>query len=117
MTFLPVLASAAVAGKAILVVETTSPGTTLHTVTDAADAAGLDEIWIWAMNNHTTSVTLTIQFGGTADKDRIVQTIPNQQGVVLIVPGCRLNAAAAVKAFASVTNVVSCIVSVNRYTT
>lgn len=116
MTFLPKLASGSVAGKPVLVAATASPGTTLHTTADAADDAGLDEIWIWAFNNHTTSVTLTLQFGGTADKDHIVQTIPNQQGMVLVVPGCRLNAATVVKAFASVADVVSCLVSVNRYT-
>lgn len=115
MTFLPVLASGAVAGKPILVAATSSAGTTLHTATSETDAAGLDEIWVWATNNHTSAVSLTIQFGGTTAKDAIVQSVPSKAGAFLLIPGMRLNAGSVVRAYADTADVISCVVSVNRY--
>lgn len=115
MTFVPVLATGGVSGKPVLVAATTSAGTTLHTATAETGESGLDEVWIWATNNHSSAVTLTVMFGGTDGKDYIEQSIPSKQGVFLVVPGWRLNAGTIVKAFASVTNVVSCQVNVNRY--
>lgn len=115
MTFLPTLASGSVAGKPILVAATSSPGTTLHTATAETDAAGLDEIWIWAANNHSAAVSLTFQFGDTANKDSIEQSVPSKAGTFLLIPGMRLNAGAIVKAYATTADVISCVVSVNRY--
>lgn len=115
MTFAPALSSGGVVGKPILVAATSSPGTVLHQATDAIENTGLDEIWIWATNNHTDTVVLTLQFGGTETKDLTEYTLGSKQGAALIIPGWRLNTETSVKAFAAVANVVSCQVNVIRY--
>jgi hypothetical protein len=46
-----------------------------------------DEIWLYAHNYDTTARKLTIEFGGTNDKDDIEMTIPAESGLVLVVPG------------------------------
>ena len=46
-------------GKLIKVVATSTAGTTIHT----AEASNKDEVHLYAYNNHTADVKLTIEFG------------------------------------------------------
>lgn len=102
-------------GKQIKVVATATPGTTIHTA--VAGTAAWDEVWIYAQNNHTAAVDLTIEFGGTSSPDDlIVASIPSKTGLYLIVPGLLLQNSLVVKAFASVANVISLTGFVNSIT-
>ena len=109
----PQIASGSTNGRAVLVVATATLGTTLHTaVTGTAD---MDEIYIWAYNDHTADVLLTIEWGGaTTPGDTLRYTVPFDDGLHLIVPGIRLNNGLVVTAFAGTASVITCAVNVNR---
>lgn len=92
----------------IKVVATSTSGTTIHTAVASTNANTFDEVYLWAQNNHTDPVTLTIEMGSNAAEHNIIQTLASKSGLVPISLGCtNLQNAATVKAFASVANVVS----------
>ena len=104
-------------GKAIKIVATATPGTTIHTATASTTAGTFDEIWLWAYNGHTAAVILTIEFGGADVPDQnIVVSLPSKSGLVPITPGLILQNSLVVKAFASVANVVTLVGFVNAIT-
>lgn len=113
-SFLPV--TFGTSNKPVLVVATAiASGTTIYTAT--AGAANIDEIWIWAQNNHTANVDLVIGWGGVVDPGECIKvTIAFKSGLYLVVPGIRLNGGLAVKASASTASVISLFVNVNNYT-
>ncbi len=97
--------SASTDGRGIKIVATATLGNTIHTAVSGSTA--FDEVWLYAYNGHTTTVTLTIELGGaTSPDDQIVITLPNKTGRFLVVDGAILNNAKVVTAFASVTNVI-----------
>tara|TARA_R110000824_G_scaffold3746_15_gene17803 strand:+ start:302 stop:658 length:357 start_codon:yes stop_codon:yes gene_type:complete len=86
----------------------------IHTA--GSGTSNMDEVWIWATNiSSTASVLLTIEFGGAAAAQKIVQLI-NPSETVAVVPGIPLNNAKAIEAFASVVDVVNVFGFVNRIT-
>jgi len=98
-------------GKNIKVVATSSSGTTIHT----AHASNIDEVWLWAVNSDTTDRKLSIQYGGTAAPDDLVEfTVPAEDGAYLIIPGWTLTNSQVVRAFAAAANVVLINGYVNR---
>lgn len=102
-------------GKAIKVAATATPGTTIHAA--VSGTTDWDEIWLYAQNNHTSEVILTIEFGGTTSPDnKIVTPLAPQAGLVPIIPGLILQNLLEVKAFANVANVISVIGFINRIT-
>ena len=105
-------------GLGILVVATATAGTAIHTA--SATATTIDELWLYAYNNDTASIVLTVEFGGvTAPKDVIKSTITAQSGLVLISAGLVIqgNATAkVVRAFAATANKISIFGYVNRIT-
>ena len=104
-------------GKPILVVATATAGTTIHTAVAGTTAGTFDEIWLFAQNNHTGSVTLTIEYGGaTAPDQNIILTLASKAGLQLVIPGLILQNTLVVKAFASVTSVVTLSGFVNNMT-
>ena len=111
MTFSKVVLSGSTSGADILVAATATAGTLIHT----AHATALDEIWLFAQNNTTADVVLTIEFGGTTSpKDLVIQTIPTKSGLVNVIPGICLTGSLVVRAFAATTNVISLAGFVNR---
>ena len=80
----------------------------------------IDEVWLYAYNNDTASILLTIEFGGvTAPKDVIKQTLTAQNGLVLVVAGLILQGNASAKvvcAFAATASKISIFGYVNRIT-
>ena len=108
-----VIPSGSTNGRAVLVVATATAGTILHTaVTGTSD---MDEIYIWAYNDHTANVLLTIEWGGvTTPGDTIRYTVPFDDGLHLIMPGIRLQNGLVVRAFAATASVITCAVNVNR---
>jgi hypothetical protein len=100
-------------GRQIKVVPTSTPGTLIHTA--VSGTTNMDEIWIYATNNHTAGVPVTIEWGGTTTPDDLIQmTIPAKTGLYLLIPGHILNNSLVVRAFASVANVVCLSGWVNR---
>lgn len=104
-------------GAPIKVVATATAGTAIHTAVAGTTAGTFDEIWIFAQNNHTASVTLTVEFGGaTAPDQNIIVTLTSKSGLQVVVPGLILQNGLTVKAFASVANVVCLSGFVNTMT-
>lgn len=71
-------------GRGIKVVATDpTAGTTIHTA--VASATDIDLITIFAYNSDTATRILTLEWGGSSDPDdRIIMSIPNQSGLVLV---------------------------------
>lgn len=104
-------------GMPIKVVQTATAGTTIHTAVSGTTDGSYDEIWLYAYNGHTTTVTLTIEYGGATVPDQnIIITLAAKAGLTLIVPGLILQNGLVVKAFASVANVITLSGFVNRIT-
>ena len=113
-TFSKLPLSGSTNGKGIQVAATATPGTTIHTA--VSGTSSFDELWIYAVNISTSSVKLTMEYGGTAAADNIEITLPGEQGLTLVIPGLFLNNAQVVTAFAGATNVISIHGYVNRVT-
>ena len=104
-------------GMPIKVVATATIGTTIHTSVAGTTDGTFDEVWLYAYNGHTTTVTLTIEYGGATVPDQnIIITLAAKSGLTLIVPGLILQNAKVVTAFASVANVVTLSGWVNTMT-
>ena len=105
-------------GLGILVVATATAGTAIHTASSTATT--IDELWLYAYNNHSGANILTIEFGGvTSPKDVIKSSLATQSGLVLICAGLVIqgNATAkVVRAFAGTASQISIFGYVNRIT-
>ena len=98
-------------GLPIDVIETSSPGDTIHT----AHATAKDEIHLYASNHSTGDVLLTVEFGGVTAKEQIVVKLKKEKGLVFVAIGVLSNTK-IVKAFSDSANDVSIIGFVNRIT-
>lgn len=112
-----VLLSGSTGGKGIKVAATATAGTTIHAT--GISATIIDEVWLYAYNDDTVAITLTIEFGGVTDPDdTIVLSVPPASGLTLVVPGLTLvgtgAAARTVAAFAGTANKVVIHGFVNR---
>ena len=113
-TFNKIPLSASANGKGILVAATATIGTTIHTA--GAGTANFDEVWLYAHNNSSSSVKLTIEYGSVSAQDNIELVISGESGLVLIVPGLFLNNSLVITAFAALTNVITIHGYINRVT-
>ena len=117
-TFSKIALSGSTDGKMIKVAATATAGTTIHT--GSTTATTFDEVWLYAVNSDTTARKLTIEWGGTASPDDLIEfTVPAEDGLYLMVPGLVIkgNATAlVVRAFCATANVVSIAGYVNRIT-
>jgi hypothetical protein len=105
-TFTKTILSGSTDGKAIKVAATATPGTTIHT--GSATATTLHEIWLYVTNTDTNNIKLTIEWGGTASPDDLIEAIiPAESGFFLMVPGLLIKGNATplvVRAFAASAN-------------
>jgi hypothetical protein len=105
-------------GLGILVTATATAGTAIHTASSTATT--VDEVWLYAYNNHSSSILLTIEYGGvTAPKDVIKQTLTAQNGLVLVVAGLLVQGNSTpkvIRAFAATGSQISIFGYVNRIT-
>ena len=119
-TYSKQLLSESTDGRAKKVVATAigSSPTLIHT--GQTSTSILEEVWIYAQNNHTSDVALRIGFGAVSDPDDIIEyTIKTKGGLYLVVPGLLLKGNATpltIKASAGTTNVISLSGYVNRIT-
>ena len=111
-TFSKIPLSASTNGKGVLVAATATIGTTIHT--SGSGTTNFDELWMYAHNNSSSSVKLTIEYGSGNAQDNIEITLTGESGLVLVVPGLFLNNSLSVTAFASTTNVITIHGYVNR---
>lgn len=102
-------------GKAIKVAATATAGTLIHTA--VAGTSDIDEIWIYAQNTSTSSVTLDIEWGGVAAPDDLIElTVLPEAGLVTVIAGLPLQNGLVVRAFAGSANVITIHGFVNRIT-
>ena len=114
-TFTKQLLSGSTNGRLVKIVSVATPGTLVHTA--VAGAADIDEVWLWAVNSDTTDRKLTIEYGGVAAPDDLIEvTIRAESGLVLIVPGMVLQNSLVIRAFAAAANVVMVGGFINRIT-
>lgn len=100
-------------GRMIKVVATATAGTLVHTA--VAGTTDMDEIWLYAVNSDTTDRKLTIEYGGVASPDDLIEeTIRAEDGLTLILPGILLQNGLVVRAFAATANVIMVGGFVNR---
>jgi hypothetical protein len=97
-------------GQGIKVVQTSTPGTLIHTT--GTSATIVDRIYLWAFNSDTVDRAITIEFGGpTAPDQNIIVTVQSKAGQLLVVPGFPLigngSVALTVKAFGAAANVLT----------
>lgn len=115
-TFSKLTLSGSTDGRAVKVVATSTPGTTVHTASSTTST--YDEIWLYAQNTDTTARKLTVEWGGTSSPDDLIEiTIPAESGLVLVTPGLVLKGNATplvVKAFCASASVVTIHGYVNR---
>lgn len=81
-TFSKQFLSGSTNGKLISVGATT---TTIH-ATGTSNSI-IDEIWLYAVNQSSADVKLTVEWGGTTAADIIEFTVKSESGLYLIVPG------------------------------
>lgn len=103
-------------GKGIKIIQTATVGTSVHEAPLGDTAGSFDEVWLWAQNNHTADVILTVEFGSANTEDNIILTVPPKAGLIPIVPGFILQDQKTIKAFAATANVISIHGFVNRIT-
>ena len=118
-TFTKKILSGSTDGKAVKVAATATAGTTIHT--GSTTTTTFDEVWLYAVNSDTAARKLTIEWGGTASPDDLIElTVTAESGLVLVVPGLVIkgNASSAlvVRAFCASANVVNIAGYVNRIT-
>jgi hypothetical protein len=115
-TFSKTIFSGSTDGKGIKVAATATAGTTIHT--GSSTATTIDEIWLYAVNSDTTDRKLTIEWGGVASPDDLIQyTVKAENGLYLIVAGGLIKGNATplvVRAFAATANVIVIHGFVNR---
>jgi len=113
-TFSKQMLSGSTNGRGILVAQTATAGTTIHTA--VAGGSSFDEVWLYAHNTSNASVKLTLEWGGVSSpNDHIEITIPAEgNGLVLVAPGILINNGLLVRAFAATGNVINIFGYVNR---
>jgi hypothetical protein len=114
-TFAKQLLSGSTNGRLVKIVAVGTPGTVIHTA--IAGATDVDEVWLWAVNSDTTDRKLTLEYGGVAAPDDLMElTVRAESGLVLVVPGMVLQNSLVIRAFAAAANVVMVGGFVNRIT-
>lgn len=93
-------------GLPIKVAATSTTGTTIHTAVSGTTAGTFDLVTLYALNNHTADVVLTVEFGGTSTDNNIIMTIPFKSGLFLICDSLPIQNAKVITAFAGTANVV-----------
>lgn len=108
-TFAKAKLSGCTSGKQILITATTGGGAQIiHTAVASTGANTWDEVWLYAYNDNTTAVLLTILWGGTTEPDNAIRvTLAGQSGRLLICDGMILQNSLVIKAYAAVASKVT----------
>lgn len=102
-------------GRPIKIATNATPGTLLHTA--VSGILNLDEVWLYATNNHSANLELTLELGGTTNPDDVVKfSVPFKSGLYLVLPGFVFNNGVLIRAYAATANLISVTGWVNRIT-
>jgi hypothetical protein len=102
-------------GRQIRIAANLTPGNILHTA--VSGTLDQDEVWLYATNNHTANLELTLELGGVTVPDDLVKfSVPFKSGLFLVLPGFVYNNSVIIRAFASMSNLISVTGWVNRIT-
>jgi len=103
-------------GKPILVSQTGSIGTLIHTTPTSSTI--IDEIWLYASNTSSTQKNLTLEYGITGSTSEIILGIDPRTGLSIVLPGTILSgdgtSGSSLTAYASDTGSINVIGYVNR---
>ena len=118
-TFSKVQLSGSSGGQPVLVAATATAGTLIHAT--GTSSTIIDEVWLYAQNDHTADLLLTIEYGGTTSPNNLIrQTVTTRAGLLLVIPGLILSGDGAtarnVRAFCASANLVTLTGYVNRIT-
>jgi len=98
--------SGSVNGKQILVSATTS-GSAVSVHTSTSGTGSIDEVWLYAYNDATASVNLTLLWGGTVEPNDVFRNvIESKSGREVIIDGKLLQNSLTIKAYANIANAV-----------
>lgn len=111
-TFTKLKLSESTNGRGIEINDNATPGQLIHTA--VSGTTSYDEVWLYATNTSTSAVKLTIEFGGDGDGDIIELYVPNENGLVTVIPGFILNNGSEVKAYAGSVGYINIFGFVNR---
>lgn len=103
-------------GAPVLIAATSTAGTTVHTGVAATDQ--IDIVHLFAANNHTAAVAITIEWGTATATSNIVVTVPADSGLLRLTPqeGLPIQNSKTIAIFAGTTNVVAITGKVLRST-
>src|SRR5262249_26103515 len=104
-------------GRPIPINATSSPGTTIHTVTSATTTKDMPYVWLY--NMATTISQYTIEVGGTGSNEAMTGFLPPQDGAFGLIPGITFIGATAthvLAVYATASNRISAIGHVDRAT-
>lgn len=106
--------SGSVNGKQILISAITSGSATqIHTA--VSGTSNLDEVWLYAYNEATSSITLAVLWGGTTEPNDVARfPLVSRSGRTLIVDGKLLQNSLLISAYTTVANTVTIDGFVNR---
>lgn len=106
MAYTAITLSGSTNGRPVLADATSSPGTTIHTVSTATGT--LEELYLDAYNTQSADRLLVIEFGSTATTSHLYCTVPAQGGPYRVAAGLRLQGATGqiIRAFATATGCV-----------
>lgn len=113
-TYSKQLLSGSTNGRGILVAQTATAGTLIHTA--VSGTSSFDEVWLYAHNTSGTTVKLTLEWGGvTAPNDHIEINVGSEgTGLILVAPGILLQNSLVIRAFAGTASVLNIFGYVNR---
>lgn len=114
MAYSAIVLSGSTNGRPVAADATSSPGTTLHTVSTATGT--LEEVYLDAFNTATADRFVTIEFGSTATTSHLWAQVPAQGGPYRIAAGLRLQGATGqiIRAFATATGSIVIAGGVNQ---
>ena len=108
--------SGAAHGVGVLVVATATAGTLIHTA--QSSATDCDVVTLYATNNDTAAINLTIEYGGVSSPtDLIKLSIPATSGLTLVLPDLVIRNSLVIRAFAGTASKITIHGFVNRVTT
>ena len=113
LTILPF--SQSINGAGVRVVQTTSPGTLIHTASTVSGES--DEVWMWAYNaDPSANGLISIEWGGLELPRKVALPLQSltSPGVIPVIPGWKLFNGATVRVFGSAANFVMIDGWVNR---
>jgi hypothetical protein len=113
-TFTKLMLSGSVNGKQILISATTS-GSANQIHTAVAGSSDMDEIWLYAYNEATSSLSCSVLWGGTVEPNDVSRAvIPPRAGRYLLADGKLLQNGLTVSAYGQLTNYIVVDGFVNR---